>query len=485
MEDKNAVQMKDLEVDDTKKVGSANKSVANGRPSIGGRPSNASKSNAPGTAPARLKLTRIERIKRARRKRGVFEEEETVGTDGKSASAHPGATSAQAVLLTQLLADLNVQKDKGLSDGEAKSRLESYGPNEISEKRVHPILQFLAFMWNPLSWAMEIAAIISIIVADYLDFGLILALLILNSAIGFWEEHNAGNAIAALKEQLAIEATVLRDGAWKNIPVKELVPGDIVSMKGGDVIGSDMKVLRVKDAKVDQSAITGESLPVEKQIGEDCYSGSALKQGELTCIVITTGSNTFFGKAAKLIEGSTQPGHFQLVLRTIGWFCITFIAIFFTIELLVQFIARDKPCPSVSDCDTLGNATVLIVGGIPIAMPTVLSVTMAIGAAKLAKKDAIVSRLTAVEELAGMDILCSDKTGTLTKNELRLMSPTVSKASTTTEFSPMPYSHRVSITPTRSIRPCTKRSLIRPTCRATKSSILRPLTQTLRELKPN
>eukprot|EP01114_Cavostelium_apophysatum_P014674 TRINITY_DN3862_c0_g1_i2.p1 TRINITY_DN3862_c0_g1~~TRINITY_DN3862_c0_g1_i2.p1 ORF type:complete len:963 (+),score=248.36 TRINITY_DN3862_c0_g1_i2:180-3068(+) len=371
----------------------------------------------PRPADVRPRLTREQRIKRARKKRGVVEVEE--GEEhGESA-----LDTNKVKDLRAKLTELNVDKNVGLSAAEAQKRLTEHGPNELIEKKQRPWLQFLSFMWNPLSWAMEIAAIISICLLDYLDFGLIVALLLLNATIGFWEEHNAGNAIAALKEKLAIEASVLRDGAWKTVHVRELVPGDIVGLKGGDVIGADLKVVKQNNAKLDQSAITGESLPVDKEVGDDCYSGSALKQGEITGLVVSTGKDTFFGKAAGLIEEAHQPGHFQIVLRYIGWFCIIFITIFFMIELLVQFIARDKRCNGINDCETLGNAVVLIVGGIPVAMPTVLSVTMAIGAAKLAKKSAIVSRLTAVEELAGMDILCSDKTGTLTKNELTLDEP--------------------------------------------------------------
>ncbi|KJE96281.1 plasma membrane H+-ATPase 1b [Capsaspora owczarzaki ATCC 30864] len=277
-------------------------------------------------------------------------------------------------------------------------------------------------MWNPLSWAMEVAAILAIALLDYPDFGLIMALLLLNACIGFFEEQNAGNAVAALKAQLAPQCKVRRDGAWKTIDAANLVPGDVIRIRLGDVVPADVKLLEGDPIKIDQSALTGESLPVTKHRGANAYSGSAVKQGEIEAVVHSTGMNTFFGQAANLIGSSNDVGHLQLVLTTVGNFCLVVIGIWIIIELAVQFGMRDQPCTSNGGtpgyCPTLSNLLVIIVGGIPVAMPTVLSVTMALGATQLAKKDAIVTRLTAIEELAGMDVLCSDKTGTLTLNEL-------------------------------------------------------------------
>jgi H+-transporting ATPase len=217
----------------------------------------------------------------------------------------------------------------------------------------------------------------------------------------------------------------------KETPTADLVPGDVIVVRLGDVIPADAILLssgeetegHVEELKVDQSSLTGESLPATKHVGDEVYSGSTAKQGEMKALVTSTGVNTFFGKAASLISSVDEIGHFQRVLRSVGWFCIILIAAWVAIELIIQFAVRRAPCVSLSECYTLDNMLVLIVGGIPIAMPTVLSVTMAIGAQRLATKKAIVSRLTAVEELAGMDILCSDKTGTLTKNKLTVADP--------------------------------------------------------------
>ncbi|KAJ1299240.1 hypothetical protein BS78_01G516800 [Paspalum vaginatum] len=206
---------------------------------------------------------------------------------------------------------------------------------------------------------------------------------------------------------------VLRDGTWSELDASLLVPGDIISIKLGDIIPADARLLEGDPLKIDQSALTGESLPVTKQPGDGIYSGSTCKQGEIEAVVIATGIHTFFGKAAHLVESTTHVGHFQKVLTSIGNFCICSIAVGMTAELIVMYAIHLREYRQIVD-----NLLVLLIGGIPIAMPTVLSVTMAIGSHKLAQQGAITKRMTAIEEMAGMDVLCSDKTGTLTLNKL-------------------------------------------------------------------
>ncbi|PIN10318.1 Plasma membrane H+-transporting ATPase [Handroanthus impetiginosus] len=275
-------------------------------------------------------------------------------------------------------------------------------------------------MWNPLSWVMEAAAIMAIALAngggkppDWQDFVGIITLLIINSTISFIEENNAGNAAAALMARLAPKAKVLRDGRWSEEEASILVPGDIVSIKLGDIIPADARLLEGDPLKIDQSALTGESLPVTKGPGDGVYSGSTCKQGEIEAVVIATGVHTFFGKAAHLVESTNQVGHFQKVLTAIGNFCICSIAVGMIIEIIVMYPIQHRQYRPGID-----NLLVLLIGGIPIAMPTVLSVTMAIGSHRLAQQGAITKRMTAIEEMAGMDVLCSDKTGTLTLNKL-------------------------------------------------------------------
>uniref|UniRef100_A0A1J3G0J6 Plasma membrane ATPase n=1 Tax=Noccaea caerulescens TaxID=107243 RepID=A0A1J3G0J6_NOCCA len=275
-------------------------------------------------------------------------------------------------------------------------------------------------MWNPLSWVMEAAALMAIGLAhgggkppDYYDFVGIVVLLLINSSISFVEENNAGNAAAALMAQLAPKAKARRDGKWNEIDAAELVPGDIVSIKLGDIIPADARLLEGDPLKIDQSALTGESLPVTKNPGASVYSGSTCKSGEIEAVVIATGVHTFFGKAAHLVDSTTHVGHFQKVLTAIGNFCICSIAVGMVIEIIVIYGLQKRGYRVGID-----NLLVLLIGGIPIAMPTVLSVTMAIGAHRLAQQGAITKRMTAIEEMAGMDVLCSDKTGTLTLNKL-------------------------------------------------------------------
>ncbi|KAJ7525554.1 hypothetical protein O6H91_17G056500 [Diphasiastrum complanatum] len=318
--------------------------------------------------------------------------------------------------------DKLICSEEGLTSKEGEERLRIFGYNKLEEKSESKFLKFLGFMWNPLSWVMEAAAIMAIALAngngkapDWEDFLGITALLLINSTISFIEENNAGNAAAALMARLAPKAKVLRDGKWSEQAATMLVPGDIISIKLGDIIPADARLLQGDPLKIDQSALTGESLPVTKKPGDEVYSGSTCKQGELSAIVIATGVHTFFGKAAHLVDTTNQVGHFQKVLRAIGNFCICSIAIGMLLEIIVMYPIQHRKYR-----DGINNLLVLLIGGIPIAMPTVLSVTIAIGSHRLSQQGAITKRMTAIEELAGMDVLCSDKTGTLTLNKLKV-----------------------------------------------------------------
>ncbi|KAI4316224.1 hypothetical protein L6164_024223 [Bauhinia variegata] len=309
---------------------------------------------------------------------------------------------------------------EGLTSEEGANRLQVFGPNKLEEKKESKILKFLGFMWNPLSWVMEAAAIMAIALAngggrppDWQDFVGIISLLVINSTISFIEENNAGNAAAALMAGLAPKTKVLRDGRWSEQDAAILVPGDIISIKLGDIIPADARLLEGDPLSVDQSALTGESLPVTKSSSDEVFSGSTVKKGEIEAVVIATGVHTFFGKAAHLVDSTNQVGHFQKVLTAIGNFCICSIAVGIAVEIIVMYPIQHRKYR-----DGIDNLLVLLIGGIPIAMPTVLSVTMAIGSHRLSQQGAITKRMTAIEEMAGMDVLCSDKTGTLTLNKL-------------------------------------------------------------------
>jgi H+-transporting ATPase len=305
----------------------------------------------------------------------------------------------------------------GLSGAEAQKRLAQYGPNEITEKKTNPFLKFLTYFWGPIPWMIEVAVILSGVVRHWPDFFIILLLLISNAGVGFWEERQAGHAIAALKARLAIQARVKRDGKWITPAARELVPGDVIRLRLGDIVPADARLLEGDPVEVDQSALTGESLPAERKSGEAVFSGSIIRQGEISALVYGTGANTYFGKTAQLVQEAHTVSHFQKAVLKIGNYLIV-LAVALVALIITVAICRGDPILT-----TLQFALVLTVAGIPVAMPTVLSVTMAVGARLLAKKEAIVSRLVAIEELAGMDVLCADKTGTLTQNKLTLGDP--------------------------------------------------------------
>ena len=306
---------------------------------------------------------------------------------------------------------------KGLSQAEAAKRLAQYGPNEIKEKKDNLFLKFLSYFWGPIPWMIEAAVILSGVVKHWLDFFVILFLLFSNALVAFWEEHQAGNEIVALRAKLATTARVLRDGKWATPKVADLVPGDVIRLRLGDIVPADARLLAGDPVQVDQSALTGESLPATRKPGEAVFSGSIIKRGETDAMVYATGTHTYFGKTAELVQDAHTVSHFQRAVLKIGNYLIVLAVALVALIVTVALFRHD---PTLS---TLEFALVLLVAAIPVAMPTVLSVTMAVGARLLAKKQAIVTKLSAIEELAGVDVLCSDKTGTLTQNKLTLGDP--------------------------------------------------------------
>ena len=336
--------------------------------------------------------------------------------DSKPGSKPDANDDLKSLPIAELEKKLESSAD-GLSQAEAEKRLTQYGPNEIEEKKTNAFLKFLTYFWGPIPWMIEAAVILSAVARHWPDFCIILLLLLANAVVGFWEEHQAGNAIAALKATLAIKAQVKRDGKWINPAAREVVPGDVIHLRLGDIVPADARLLEGDSVEVDQSALTGESLPVTRKPGEAVFSGSIVRTGEIDALVYGTGKNTYFGKTAQMVQGAQTASHFQRAVLKIGNYLIilavTLVAVIITVALF-----RGDPILT-----TLQFALVLTVAAIPVAMPTVLSVTMAVGARLLAKKEAIVTRLAAIEELAGVDVLCADKTGTLTQNKLTLGDP--------------------------------------------------------------
>ena len=343
-------------------------------------------------------------------------------TDTPHVTPSPAASKAEpgpdlkSAPMPELEEELGYSPD-GLSSAEATRRLAQYGPNEIAEHKTNPLLKFLSYFWGPIPWMIEIAVILSGAVGHWPDFFIILVLLVANGVVGYTSERQAGNAIDALKAKLAINARVIRDGAWVNPPARELVPGDVIRLRLGDIVPADARLLDGDEIEVDQSALTGESLPATRAAGDAVFSGSIIRQGEIGALVYATGTDTYFGKTAELVQEAHTVSHFQRAVLKIGNYLII-LAVALVTVIVVASLLRGNAILT-----TLQFALVLTVAAIPVAMPTVLSVTMAVGSRLLAKKQAIVSRLVAIEELAGVDVLCADKTGTLTQNSLTLGTP--------------------------------------------------------------
>lgn len=308
---------------------------------------------------------------------------------------------------------------EGLSSSVASSRLQECGQNVIEEKKQSLLIKFLHYFWGPIPWMIEVAAILSLVVKHFVDFHIILILLLVNGVVDFWEEFQAGNAIAALKKRLAIKCLVKRDGKWLQLDTSKLVPGDIVRLRLGNIIPADAKLIDGDYLTVDQSTITGESLPVTKKSGDMVFSGSIAKQGEMVALVTATGKNTFFGETTQLVETAKSVSHFQKAVLKIGDFLI-YMSLGLAVILIIAQLARGS-----SFLDLVQFVLILVIASIPVALPAVLSVTMALGALKLSKMKAVVTKLESIEEMAGMDVLCCDKTGTLTQNKLSLGEPSV------------------------------------------------------------
>ncbi len=325
----------------------------------------------------------------------------------------------------------NTSNLKGLTQDEVSERLKKFGYNEIKEKEESWFHRLFRRFWGPIPWMIEIAAILSAVAKRWEDFTVIMVMLLVNAFVDFYQESKALNAIAVLKKKLARKATVLRDGEWQQVDAREIVPDDIIKIKIGDIVPADCELIGGSDfIQVDQSALTGESLPVNKKVGDTLYANAIVKQGEMIAKVTATALNTYFGKTVGLVAKAQreEQSHFQKMVIKVGNFLIAVTVVM--IFIIVYFgIKRDEPL-----VDLLIFALVLTISAIPVAMPAVLTVTMALGARALAAKEAIVSRLASIEELAGMDILCSDKTGTLTQNKMSLSTPYIAKNHTENEL---------------------------------------------------
>jgi H+-transporting ATPase len=350
-----------------------------------------------------------------------------MGTDARAQGAagagepRAAATTAAPAGVDSVLPQLKASR-QGLTAGEAARRLAETGPNAIPEKHRSMLAELGSFFWGPIPWMIEVALVLSAILRHWADVIIVGVLLVFNAGVGFWQQRTAADAVAALKSQLALRATVCRDGTWAEVDAAGLVPGDVVRIRLGDIIPADVVLLDGDYLRVDQSALTGESLPTDKRPGDAAYSGSVAVQGSMTAVVTATGQSTYFGKTTKLVATAQPVSHFQKAVLTIGdyliWLSLALIAVLVIVELF----------RGAGVLTLLQFALILTIAAIPVAMPAVLSVTMAVGAMALAKMKAIVTRLESIEEMAGIDVLCSDKTGTLTQNKLSLGDPVLAGA---------------------------------------------------------
>jgi H+-transporting ATPase len=323
--------------------------------------------------------------------------------------------------VAETLDHLEVDAEHGLSKAEVEQRHRQFGYNEIEEKEEPLWHRIFRRFWGPIPWMIEVAAILSAVVQKWEDFIIITIMLLVNAGLDFFQEHRALNALKALKQRLANEVIVLRDGAFHTVPARELVPGDVVRLRIGNIVPADVQLMQGDYLLIDQSALTGESLPVSKQSGELAYANTIIKQGEMLAVVVNTGRNTNFQTVVSLVAKASleERSHFQKMVIRIGNFLILFTVALISI-IIFAALFRHQPMLEIARF-----SLVLTVAAIPVALPAVLSVTMAVGAVNLARRQAIVSRLTAIEELAGVDVFCSDKTGTLTKNEMQVAEPVV------------------------------------------------------------
>ena len=319
----------------------------------------------------------------------------------------------------ETLKTFEVSADDGLSQAEAEQRIEKYGYNTIDEKEESLLHRIFRRFWGPIPWMIEVAALLSAMVQKWEDLAIILVMLLVNAGLDLMQEHRALNALKSLKAKMNQQVNVLRERSFKRILSRELVPGDIIKLRIGDIIPADVQLLSGDYLLIDQAALTGESLPVSRNINEVAYANTIVKQGEMLAVVINTGSHTHFSSVVSLVAKAQleERSHFQKMVIKIGNFLIIITVSLVLLIIMVSLFRHEN------FIEIARFALVLTIAAIPVALPAVLSVTMAVGAMNLARKKAIVSKLTAIEELAGVDVFCTDKTGTFTENKMQVAEP--------------------------------------------------------------
>ena len=301
----------------------------------------------------------------------------------------------------------------GLSSGEATLRLKQFGPNEVAEEKPHPVLALLRKFWSPVPWMLEITILLQLVLGKRDEAAVIAVLLVVNAVLGYFQEGRANKALALLRRRLDIQARVLRDGQWQLVPARNLVPGDAGHVRMGDIVAADLRLVQGL-VQLDQSSLTGESLPIEAGPDGDAYSGSVVTRGEASGKVLATGSGTRFGKTAELVRGAKTVSHLEAMI-----FAIVRYLVFLDLALVGALLAY-AVVTGMALAEVVPFALILLVASVPVALPATFTLATALGALELAKRGVLVTRLSAIEEAAAMDVLASDKTGTITENRLTL-----------------------------------------------------------------
>ena len=309
------------------------------------------------------------------------------------------------------LAALKVNPETGLTHAEADIRRKEHGYNEVAEHKGHPALMFFGKFWGVSAWMLELIMVLSAILGRYSDLAVVSVLLIVNAVLGFMQERRAAGVVETLRQRLQVSARVLREAAWGVVPARELVPGDIIRVRPGDIIPADVKLI-AGALSIDQSALTGESRDVDKASGEVLSSGSVVRQGEGNGVVILTGAKTYFGRTTELVQEARPKLHIEAVVAKVVRWLFVIVGMLLGIVIILSLI-RHVPL-----LEMVPLMLVLLMSAVPVALPVMFTVSMAVGARELAKRGVLVTRLSATEDAATMDVLCVDKTGTITMNQL-------------------------------------------------------------------
>src|SRR5664280_632474 len=332
-----------------------------------------------------------------------------VPTEDENKVAKPPDTATASVPDT--LAALRVNPETGLTHAEADVRRKEHGYNEVTEQKGHPVLKFLRKFWGVSAWMLELIMVLSAVLGKYSDLVVVGALLVINAVLSFMQESRAAGVVAALRKRLQVNARVRRDSNWQVIPARELVPGDIVRVRPGDIIPADVKLL-TGALSVDQSALTGESKDADKKPGEVLSSGSVVRRGEGNGVVMLTGAKTYFGRTTELVQKARPKLHIEAVVAKVVRWLFVIVGALLCVVVVLSLI-RGAPL-----IEMVPLMLVLLMSAVPVALPVMFTVSMAVGSKELAKRGVLVTRLSAAEDAATMDVLCVDKTGTITMNQL-------------------------------------------------------------------